>query len=93
MLAVITGAVSYVFPSFRLFKLAKAGINITTSSNPLILTKNITLTVIDCCTPPPVRLAAHCVGAVAVIGASIVSPNPLTVGSALHLVSEIYDEC
>jgi hypothetical protein len=46
MLAVITGAVSYVFPSFRLFKLAKAGINITTSSNPLILTKNITLTVV-----------------------------------------------
>jgi len=93
MLPIITEAVNYVFPGFRIFKLAKAGINITTSSNPLILTKNITLTVIDCCTPPSVRLAAHCVGTVAVLGASIVSPNPLTVGSALHLVTEIYEQC
>ena len=93
MLTIITAAVSYVFPSFRLFKLAQAGINVTTSSNPLILTKNITLAVIDCCTPPPVRLAAHCVGTVAVVGASIVSPNPITVCSTLHLVTEIYDQC
>ena len=75
------------------FTAGDAAINITTSSNPLILTKNITLTVIDCCTPPSVRLAAHCVGTVAVLGASIVSPNPLTVGSALHLVTEIYEQC
>jgi hypothetical protein len=90
---IIATAVGYAFPGFRITKLIKSTVNITSSSNPLILTKNITLTVIDCCTPPPVRLAAHCVGAVAVIGASIVSPNPYTLGSAFHLVNEIYDQC
>mgnify|MGYP000211904672 FL=1 len=54
---------------------------------------NITLTVLDCCAPPPARLAAHCLGAGAVIAASIVSPNPVTVGTAIHLVTEIYDNC
>lgn len=67
--------------------------SITGSSNPLILTKNITLTVLDCCAPPPVRLACHCIGVVAFIGASIAVPNPVTVGSSIHLVSELYDLC
>lgn len=84
---------SYIFPSLRLVKIVKNGINITNSTNPLQVSKNITLTVLDCCAPPPVRLAAHCLGAGAVIAASIVSPNPVTIGSALHLVTEIYDNC
>lgn len=74
-------------------KLIKNGVNITNSSNVLILTKNITLTVIDCCTPPPVRLAAHCIGAGAVVAASVASPNPVTIGSAIHLITEIYEQC
>lgn len=74
-------------------KLIKNGVNITNSSNVLILTKNITLTVIDCCTPPPVRLPAHCIGAGAVVAASVASPNPVTIGSAIHLITEIYEQC
>lgn len=54
--------------------------------NPLILTKNITLTVIDCCTPPPIRLAAYCIGTGTMMITSIVSFNPVTIGSAIHLV-------
>jgi hypothetical protein len=69
------------------------GINITNSTNPLTLTKNITLTVLDCCAPPPVRLVAHCISAGALIAASVVSPNPVTIGSALHIVTEIYENC
>lgn len=59
---ILTGA-SYLFPSFRIVKLVKDDINVTSSTNPLILTKNITLVVVNCCTPTPVRLVAHCVAA------------------------------
>ena len=56
-------------------------------------TKNITLVVIDCCASPPFWLTAHCVGAVALIGASFAAPNPVTTGSAIHVISEIYENC
>lgn len=58
-----------------------------------MITKNITLTVLDCCAPPPLQLVAHCIGASAVIAASVGSPNPVTIGSAIHLISEIYANC
>lgn len=93
MLNLIAAGATYLFPGGRALKLVKDGINVTNSTNPLILTKNITLIVVDCCTPPPVRLAAHCVGAVSLIAASVVSPNPVTIGSAIHVVTEIYENC
>jgi hypothetical protein len=93
MYQIIAGAVTYLFPGGRTLKLIKNGVNITNSTNPLIITKNITLTVIDCCAPPPVRLAFHCSAVVATIGASIVAPNPVTIGSAVHLITEIYENC
>lgn len=93
MLNLITTGATLLFPSGRTLKLIKNGVNITNSTNPLLVTKNITLTVIDCCSPPPVRLAARCVGAGALIIASLGSPNPVTVGSAIHMVTEIYDNC
>lgn len=52
MLNLITAGATYLFPGGRALKLVKNGINISNSTNPLILTKNITLTVVDCCTPP-----------------------------------------
>lgn len=83
----------YMFPCGRALKLIKNGVKITNSTNPLTLTKNVTLTVLDCCAPPPVRLAAHCIGFGATIVASVASPNPVTIGSAIHLATEIYDNC
>lgn len=50
---------TYLFSGGRALKLIKNGVNLTNSTNLLSLTKNITLTVIDCCTPLPIRLAAH----------------------------------
>lgn len=82
---------TYLFPGGRTLKLIKNGVNITNSTNPFQITKNITLTVLDCCALPPVRLAAIRAGAL--IAASIASPNPVTIGSAVHLISEIYDNC
>lgn len=93
MIGLIGESFTYLFPGGRALKLIKNGVNITNSSNVLILTKNITLTVIDCCTPPPVQLAAHCIGAGAVVVASVASPNPVTIGSAIHLITEIYEQC
>ena len=74
-------------------KLIKNAVNITSSTNPLQVAKNITLTVVDCCAPPSLKLGFHCIAAGALIAASIASPNPVTIGSAMHLVSEIYDDC
>ena len=93
MFHLITIGISYLFLGVRALKLFKNGVNLTNSTNPLMVTKNITLTVLDCCAPPPVRLVAHCIGAGAVIAASVASPNPITIGSAIHLISEIYDNC
>lgn len=93
MFNLITESLTYVFPGGRVLKLVKGGVNITNSTNPLTLAKNITLTVVDCCTPPAVRLAAHCIAAGATIAASIASPNPVTIGSAVHLVAELYEQC
>lgn len=70
----------------------KDGVNITSSTNPLILAKNVPITVVDCCAPPPIRLAAHCITATTLIKASIASPNLATIGSAIHLVEEIYEK-
>ena len=92
MLGLITESMTYSFPGGRALKLIKNGVSVTNSSNPLTLAKNITLTVVDCCSPPPVRLAAHCIGAGAVIAALIASPNPVTIGSAVHLVTELYEQ-
>ena len=89
----LSPAASYLFPAGRIFKLFKSGINVTKSTSPLTLGINITLTVVDCCTPPPVRIAAHCVAAGALITASVLAPNPLTVGAAIHIVTEIYENC
>ena len=93
MLNFIASAATYLFPGGRALKLVKGGINITNSTNPLVLTKNITFVVIDCCTPPPFRLAAHCVAAGSLIAASVVAPNPVTIGSAIHAATEIYENC
>ncbi len=87
MLGFITESLTYLFPGGRTLKLIKSGVNITNSSNPLLLAKNVTLTVVDCCAPPP------CVAASATIAASIASPNPVTIGSAVHLVTELYEKC
>lgn len=93
MLDLITNEATLLFPGARALKLVKNGVNITNFTNPLVLTKNITLTVLDCCAPPPVRLAGHCVAAVALIGASVAAPNPVTIGSSIHIVTELYDLC
>lgn len=93
MLNLITAAASYVFPGARALKLVRNGVNLTNTSNPLIISKNVTLVVLDCCAPPPVRLVGHCLAAGSLVFASVVAPNPVTVGSAIHVVAEIYENC
>ena len=93
MLGLIAKGATYLFPGGRALKLVRDGINVTNSTNPLIFTKNITLIVVDCCAPPPLRLAAHCIAAGSLITASVVSPNPGTIGAAIHVVTEIYESC
>lgn len=93
MLNIISDFLPYMFPGGRALKLVKNGFNITNSTNPIVLAKNITLTVVDCCAPPPIRLAAHCISLGALIGASIAAPNPVTIGSSIHMLAELYENC
>ena len=69
-----------MFLGGRALKLIKGGVDVTNASSPLTLVTNITLTVVDCCISPLIRLAAHCLWAGAVIKASVASPSPVTIG-------------
>jgi hypothetical protein len=93
MLDLIATGASYLFSGGRAMKLVKNRVNITNCTNPLMLSKSITLTVIGCCAPPIAWLPAHCIAAVAAIGASFASPNPVIIGSAVYFISEIYENC
>lgn len=61
-MSLIGESLTYRFPGDRALKLIKNGVNMRKSSNFLILTKNISLTISDCCTPGSVRLADHSIG-------------------------------
>lgn len=77
----------------RLVKYTLTRVKVANSSNPIMIITNITLKVIDYCKPLLVRLIGHCIGASAAIGASIISPNPATIRSVVHPVTEIYEQC
>jgi hypothetical protein len=47
MLGLIASEATLFFPAGRALKLVKNGVNIISSTNPLLLTKNITLTIED----------------------------------------------
>ena len=80
----------YIFLGTRAAELFRDSINVTNSTNPLVFTKNIPLIVVDCYTPLlGVRLAVYFVMARSLIAASVVSLSPLTISSAIHVVTEI----
>jgi len=62
-------------------------------TNPITIAANLTLTIIECCAPPPVRLAATCVAFAASAASSAVAPNPVSVGATLHFATELYEKC
>lgn len=80
-----------LYPFGRTCKIIKDRVLITNATNLLEITKNITLTVIDYCAPPPIRLAARRVTAVGLITVSITNPNSYTIGTFIHLVTDIYN--
>lgn len=84
---------SQFFPFMRVVKLVKHGVKITNSTNPITVVGNVTLTVIDCCAPPLLRLAATCAAFVASAASATVAPNPISVGAAVHFANEIYEKC
>lgn len=69
MLGSIVNGMGIVFPSGRTMRFVKNAINITIYANLVILTKNITVTALNCCTPPLARLAGHCVAVIRLLGA------------------------
>lgn len=82
-----------IFPFGRIVKVTRTAVNITNSTNPVVVTLNVTKTVLECCAPPPLRLAVDCVALGAGVVSTIASPNPISVGVAAHFVGKIYDEC
>jgi hypothetical protein len=82
-----------MFPHYLLVTLIRNGVKIPNLTSPLLIRKNITLTIIDCCASPPVRLTVQCVAASLLSVVSVISSNPITIGSAIPIVTEIYENC
>ena len=93
MLNLIAAGATYLFPGGRALKLVKGGINVTNSSNPLVLAKNITMIVVDCCSSPLLQLGIHCIAVELLVDVSVINPNPLTIGSGIQIVLEIHEDC
>jgi hypothetical protein len=74
-------------------KLVKYGSKTVNSKNPIIIAANVTLTIVECCASPPIRLAATCLAFVASAASSAVAPNPISVGATLYFATEIYEKC
>ena len=58
----------------RVVKLVRYGVKITNSTNPITVVGNVILTVLDCCAPPSIRLAATCAASAT---SAAVAPNPI----------------
>ena len=92
-ISIATGIGQQIFPIGRALKLVKYGSKAVNSTNPITIAANITLTIVECCAPPPVRLAATCVAFAASTASSAIAPNPISVGATLHFATELYDKC
>lgn len=90
MLNLILAGAGYLFPASRILNLSRNGINMTSSTNPVILSKNVTLMVIDCCSFYLLKLIAYCVMASSLIGVSLLIFDLITVGLAIHVTTEIH---
>ena len=81
------------FPAVRTSQLLWKTGKLVNSSDPILLTTNITQTLVECCCPPSLRLASQCLSIVTLLGASFVSPNPATIGCTISMVSDLYFKC
>ena len=78
-----------LFPGARTVRLIKEVIDTTNSTSPIKVATNLTLVVADCCFPPTASLAVRCVSAGGLMWLSVTAPNPITFGSAVHMMTEI----
>jgi len=92
-LAAVSKVGPNIFPLGRLVKIFRSGCKVTNSTNPLTIGANVTLTVLECCAPPPVKLAVTCVTFGAALTSTLMAPNPISLGATVHFMSEIYDNC
>ena len=58
--AIAGGVGQQLFPMGRDMKLVRYGSKAVNSTNPITIAANVTLTIVECCAPPPIRLAATC---------------------------------
>jgi len=67
--------------------------NITDPSDPAVLIKNVTVTAVESYCPPLWFLVAYSVSAGGLLTMCILYTNPVTIGSTIHVVTEIYEIC
>ena len=81
-----------MFSSDKALRLLKKSLNVSNSMNSSSINKNLTLKVIDFYLPLSFKVAAHDTKAspVIVIAALLVSPNPVTIGSAISWITKIH---
>ena len=84
---------STVFPAIRTTQLFYKTGRIMNSTNPVSLATNITLTVVECCSPPLLRLTSQCLSIVTLVGASWAFSNPTTIDWTVSLLRGLYFKC
>lgn len=83
----------YLFLGGRVVKLYKKGMLVKNATSPVELITHIGLATLECCLTPKKKIALKCVSALALLGTSAVSPNIITFGSAVHIITQIYEDC
>jgi hypothetical protein len=89
----VAGKVSTLFfPCGRIIKVLRSGYKVTNATNPFTVGANITLPVVDCCAPPPLKLAVSCTTFFVLLASTLMAPTPVGVGATVHYLGEIYDK-
>ena len=63
------------------------------STSPVQLTKNATLTLMDCCLPPQTKYPLLCVTVVCAVGASTMDPTGTCVAGTELLTKSLLEKC
>lgn len=77
----------------KIAKLVRYGTKIINSINQIAVLENIVLTLIDCCSPIPIRLVATYIAFTASLMCSNTTPNPAIIVDTAHFANEIYEKC
>lgn len=95
LLGILQSSAKMIFAASITFKPIKTGSEVIETSSPLTTFKNVTFTILKCCTSlsPSIKIAVKCAALAGNIASSVVSLNSITLGCSVSLVCDIFEEC